>query len=93
VGRVNNGGVRSIPTHHDPSDDSSIESVYVGRTGREDPSHYTTYWLLVFRWLRTPQDFFVDTSGLRRTKEMMEKYGDDIRVDDRYPERVRDILL
>lgn len=56
-----------------------------------DVEGYRVCW--VFRWLRTPQDFFVDTSGLRRTKEMMEKYGDDIRVDDRYPERVRDILL
>ena len=56
-----------------------------------DVEGYRVCW--VFRWLSTPQDFFVETSGLRRTMEMMKKYGDDIRVDDRYPERVRDILL
>ena len=46
-----------------------------------DVEGYRVCW--VFRWLRTPQDFFVETSGLRRTKEMMKKYGDAIRVDDR----------
>ena len=56
-----------------------------------DIEGYRVCW--VFRWLSTPQDFFVKTSGLRRTSEMMEKYGDDVTVDSRFPERARDILL
>ena len=39
------------------------------------------------------QNFFVDSSRLRRTGEMMENYGGDERVDDRYRERMRDILM
>ena len=44
----------------------------------------------IVRWVNGKQDYFVDTSGLRRTARMMEVYGDDIRVDDAYPDRVRE---
>ncbi len=79
-------------TVFDPIDDLLMchDVVFLSQD-EADVEGYRVCW--VFRWLRTPQDFFVETSGLRRTKEMMKKYGDDIRVDDRYPERVRDILL
>ena len=56
-----------------------------------DVEGYRVAW--VFRWLANAQDFFVDSSGLRRTGEMMENYGGDERVDDKYPERMRDILM
>ena len=39
---------------------------------------YHVAW--VFRWLSNAQDFFVDSSGLRRTGEMMEKYGGNKRM-------------
>ncbi len=55
-----------------------------------DIEGYRLAWIV--RWVNGKQDYFVDTSGLRRTARMMEVYGDDIRVDDAYPDRVRDIL-
>ena len=56
-----------------------------------DIEGYCVAW--VFRWLTTAHDFFVETSGLRRTESMMQIHGEKNRVDDKFPERVRDILL
>ena len=55
-----------------------------------DIDGYRMVWIV--RLVNSKQDYFVDTSGLRRTARMTEVYGDDIRVDDTYPDSVCDIL-
>jgi hypothetical protein len=57
---------------------------------QDDVEGYRVAWIM--RWLGQPQDFFVETSGMRRTQDMLRLQGDRQRVDDMFPERVRDIL-
>jgi hypothetical protein len=57
---------------------------------QDDVEGYRVAWIM--RWLGQPQDFFVETSGMRRTQDMLRLQGDRRRVDDMFPERVRDIL-
>jgi hypothetical protein len=75
----------------DPIDDITMcHEVAFENDDDNDIEGYRLAWIV--RWVNGKQDYFVDTSGLRRTARMMEVYGDDIRVDDAYPDRVRDIL-
>jgi hypothetical protein len=75
----------------DPIDDIIMcHDVVFENDDDNDIEGYRLAWIV--RRVNGKQDYFVDTSGLRRTARMMEVYGDDIRVDDAYPDRVRDIL-
>jgi hypothetical protein len=57
---------------------------------KHDTTGYRVAW--VMRWLQQPQDFFVDTCGLRRNRAMMKKYGHQKTCDSQYPETIRNIF-
>jgi hypothetical protein len=75
----------------DPIDDILMyHSVFFAYSNRHGTTGYRVAW--VMRWLAQPQDFFVDTYGLRRNEAMMTKYGQQQACDSQYPETTRNIF-
>ena len=79
----------------DPIDDLLMtHELFFSNEADEDHSKKNSDYRLawVMRWLEVVEDFYVDTCGMRLSKDLEKHYGKNETVDSKFPDYVRGIF-